>query len=276
MTHDDRMETITDRAAIRASDEHDPWRLTRTTPAPSSGAGLDLDRLEAWARGVIDLTAEEARGVVAEVERLNLNLSVTAAQRDEVRAEVVTLRDTLTRRTESHTQLVRDNDDLRAKVAHLTNVNADLTREVGTLRAKVAAVEALEAEVERLRSLWMCAGAAHFEAAQRAEAADARADKNAAAVARVRELADRLAAALAFALHDAHPVYGSTAGWRHGIGGAAMTHGCSLVDPPPGMDWLEGGAALEDPLRDWLREFPDFDLAANKAAIRAALDGGQR
>ena len=49
MTQDDRMETITDPAAIRASDEPDERGdfPCCTTPAPVSGAGLDLDAVEA-------------------------------------------------------------------------------------------------------------------------------------------------------------------------------------------------------------------------------------
>jgi hypothetical protein len=37
---------------------------------PLTGDELDMDRLREWARGVIDLSGEEARAVVAEVERL--------------------------------------------------------------------------------------------------------------------------------------------------------------------------------------------------------------
>ena len=52
MTHDDRMETITDPAAIRATDEPDERGdfPCCTTPAPVSGAGLDLDAIEARVR----------------------------------------------------------------------------------------------------------------------------------------------------------------------------------------------------------------------------------
>ena len=48
MTQDDRMETITDRAEIRATDEPDERGdfPCCTTPAPASGAGLDLDAAE--------------------------------------------------------------------------------------------------------------------------------------------------------------------------------------------------------------------------------------
>jgi len=48
MTQDDRMETITDPAEIRATDEPDERGdfPCCTTPAPASGAGLDLDAAE--------------------------------------------------------------------------------------------------------------------------------------------------------------------------------------------------------------------------------------
>lgn len=82
--------------------------------------------------------------------------------------------------------------------------------------------------------------------------------------------ADRLAAALALALHDAHPVYPSTAGWRGGIGGQALTTGCSIVDPPPDALWTQYDL-LSTPLREWIEQHPEFDLHAAKDALREEL-----
>src|SRR5574338_1696060 len=60
-------------------------------------------------------------------------------------------------------------------------------------------------------------------------------DEARAALADERRMAGDLAAALLLVLHDAHPVYGNTAGWRGGVGGQTITRGCALVDPPPGF-----------------------------------------
>lgn len=77
---------------------------------------------------------------------------------------------------------------------------------------------------------------------------------------------ERLVAALALALLDAHPSYASTAGWHGGVGGQAITRGCSLIDPPPADEWIEG--VLEDVLRSWLRDNPTFDLDAAKKRLQ--------
>lgn len=78
----------------------------------------------------------------------------------------------------------------------------------------------------------------------------------------------RLAAALALALHDAHPMYSSTAGWRGGIGGQAFTQGCSFLDSPPeDQSWTQFDA-LSGPLRDWLNDHPGFDLEAAKRIVK--------
>ena len=63
---------------------------------------------------------------------------------------------------------------------------------------------------------------------------------------------EELAAALYAALTLMHPVYGSTATWRGGIGGAAMTQGCSFIDPPPHHQKAQ--EALETVMYKWYRE----------------------
>jgi hypothetical protein len=137
MSTDDRMETITDPAEIRATDEPDERGdfPCCATPAPV-GAGLDLD---AMARRYSTATDDEViyemyPALEAEVRRLtshadglseNLggDLIAWAARAESAEAEVVTLRDTLARRTDSHTQLVRENETLRAKVAAVEAVH---------------------------------------------------------------------------------------------------------------------------------------------------------
>ena len=110
MTQDDRMETITDPAQIRATDEPDE----RTTPAPVGAAvGLDLDAIEAR---FADATADEViyelwPALVAEVRRLTESRSTVAA-------------------------------NLAASLLLAENRAESAEAEVGTLRAKVAAVEA--------------------------------------------------------------------------------------------------------------------------------------
>lgn len=139
------METITDPAEIRATDEPDeittaryralmatpldgPMMRGETTPAPASGAGLDLDALHETICDKFTGMAEVRQAadlLVAEVRRLtrlgqcDLDLLMRA---EAAEAEVVTLRDTLARRTDSHTQLVRENETLRAKVAAVEKV----------------------------------------------------------------------------------------------------------------------------------------------------------
>jgi hypothetical protein len=48
-----------------------------------------------------------------------------------------------------------------------------------------------------------------------------------------------LIGALLAAIHDMHANYPSTAGWRGGIGGRAITRGCSFIDPPPDREAAE-------------------------------------
>lgn len=69
--------------------------------------------------------------------------------------------------------------------------------------------------------------------------------------ANLRKNADALAAALHVAIYDMHPAYGSTAGWRGGIGGSAITQGCSFNDTPTYM------RAMPDRLRGTLRTYID-------------------
>ena len=79
----------------------------------------------------------ESRATVA----ANLAASLLRAE-----AEVVTLRDTLARRTDSHTQLVRENEALRAKVAAVEAKRdefADLLARALPAVAALARVEAL-------------------------------------------------------------------------------------------------------------------------------------
>lgn len=78
-----------------------------------------------------------------------------------------------------------------------------------------------------------------------------------------------LATALYLALHDAHPVYPSTAKWNGGVGGAAVTSHCSFTQgQPTGDDWVPH---IETLLRDWLSMNPDFDLAAAAEYMKTEL-----
>jgi hypothetical protein len=174
MTQDDRMETITDPAEIRATDEpdpfrrnpvhrtgpDDPWRFTRfvaddhecvivrdeydepapfgscsthrralsspvalgcATPAPVGAAvALDLDAARAMLNAANTI---KATGGAVEIGGVRIEpcdeygSTVTTARAESAEAEVGTLRDTLARRTDSHTQLVRENETLRARLA---------------------------------------------------------------------------------------------------------------------------------------------------------------
>ncbi len=103
------METITDPAAIRASDEPDERGdfPCCTTPAPSSGAGLDLDaggrfatNAMAQARAAGVLVEHSGAGVSggtvmrgdAEITRLRRVLVEEITRAESAEAEVVTLR----------------------------------------------------------------------------------------------------------------------------------------------------------------------------------------
>lgn len=86
-------------------------------------------------------------------------------------------------------------------------------------------------------------------------------------VEQLRTLSERVGAAFALVHYDAHPVYGNTAGWRGGIGGATITQGCSIIDPPPDADWTQLDVP-SGPLREYLSAFP-FDLDSVKEAVKA-------
>ena len=124
MTQDDRMETITDPAEIRATDEPDERGdfPCCTTPAPVSGAGLDLDAVEAE-------FLRQCGGCDA-----GLMVGCTCSQRD-FRPTMLALVAEVRRKS----QLAADNH-YRAEAAEA---------EVVTLRARLAAVEALHVRVER-------------------------------------------------------------------------------------------------------------------------------
>ena len=127
MTQDDRMETITDPAAIRATDEPDErgdFPCCTTSARVGAAVALDLDALHETICDKFTGMAEVRQAadlLVAEVRRLTESRSTVAANLAasllRAEAEVGTLRDTLARRTDSHTQLVRENEALRAKVA---------------------------------------------------------------------------------------------------------------------------------------------------------------
>ncbi|AMS02626.1 hypothetical protein BJD55_gp140 [Gordonia phage Yvonnetastic] len=93
-------------------------------------------------------------------------------------------------------------------------------------------------------------------------------------VAKLRRHADRLALTLDLVLHDAHPVYANTSGWRGGIGGSALTPGCSIIDPPPDSDWTQYDLPSK-PLREYLAEYgvSAKDWARGKAIIKHELEG---
>ena len=112
MTQDDRMETITDPAEIRASDEPDE----RTTPAPV-GAAVALDLEPEREAGELD-----AGGLRHLLGLRSEALARVAARAESAEAEVVTLRAQV---KGLHEELLRGDPD------------------VVTLRARLAAVEAL-------------------------------------------------------------------------------------------------------------------------------------
>jgi len=88
--------------------------------------------------------------------------------------------------------------------------------------------------------------------------------------AEIQQHAERLAAALALVLYDAHPTFGTTAKWRGGIGGAAITSHCALIQGAhPGGEWAEHDLPSK-PLREFLAQHP-FDLEAAKAVLKVEL-----
>lgn len=83
---------------------------------------------------------------------------------------------------------------------------------------------------------------------------------------RAEEAADRLAATVVLLAYDAHPIYPNTSRWGGGIGGQAMTQGCSIIDPPPGEDWTQYDLPT-GPARDWINQ-RDMDLEAVKRRLK--------
>ena len=83
----------------------------------------------------------------------------------------------------------------------------------------------------------------------------------------LESMCDRLAASVILLAYDAHPVYANTTGWRGGIGGAAMTPGCSIINPPPGEIWAECDMPTSV-AREWIMQ-RDTDHAAIKEQLKA-------
>ena len=147
MTQDDRMETITDPAAIRASDEPDErGDFPRcTTPAPVSGAGLDLDAIEAMVRrGALYDCDALTLALVAEVRRLTESRSTVAANLAasllRAEAEVRTLQ---ARSQHEHERWKVAHGKVDRKRRYWKSRAEAAEADVVTLRARLAAVEAL-------------------------------------------------------------------------------------------------------------------------------------
>ena len=105
---------------IREPDERGDFPCC-TAPAPvGAAAALDLDAARAMLNAANTI---KATGGAVEIGGVRIEpcdeygSTVTTARAESAEAEVGTLRDTLARRTDSHTQLVRENEALRAKVA---------------------------------------------------------------------------------------------------------------------------------------------------------------
>lgn len=87
-------------------------------------------------------------------------------------------------------------------------------------------------------------------------------------------LMKRLAAALLLAVVEAHPVYGNTTGHRGGIGGQALTPGCSFIDPPSrNEDWTQSGL-LQTPVSELLAQYPELadDILNTMVELKAELN----
>ena len=145
MTQDDRMETITDPAEIRASDEPDE----RTTPAPVGAAvALDLDRIADGARMGFKATPDLTAALVAEVRRL----AGIEAHRDNLAAMIRRLSEFLDGRgleSWKHGACWAAEDAIKTLIARAESAEA----EVVTLRAKVAAVEAWPLTLEQVHAI---------------------------------------------------------------------------------------------------------------------------
>jgi len=90
---DDRTETITDPAEIRATDEPDERGdfPCCTTPAPSSGAGLDLDALHETICDNFTGMAEvrqAADALIAEVRSLRAKVAAVEAEKEAILGQV--------------------------------------------------------------------------------------------------------------------------------------------------------------------------------------------
>lgn len=126
------------------------------------------------------------------------------------------------------------------------------------------------------RAEWFLSKPVAFEAAEEDRAALlSHVDHLTADNARLREIvavADRVAASLGLVLHDAHPTFGSTALWRGGIGGQALTSHCSIVHGAhPGGEWAEFDLPSHY-LREWVSLRGDaYDHDEMKATVRADL-----
>lgn len=89
------------------------------------------------------------------------------------------------------------------------------------------------------------------------------------------ETCDKLAATVLYLMNDAHPTYGSTTGWHGGIGGQAMTPGCSVIDPPPGFEFLQMGYPTAE-ARAWILQRLSEGTQINLREMISDLEDGWR
>lgn len=82
----------------------------------------------------------------------------------------------------------------------------------------------------------------------------------------------RMAAALNIALNEAHVMYGSTATWHGGIGGAMMTLGCAFKDPSPRQEWMNL-AGLTQPIRQLMEMDQEVDIQVETDKMRLEFGG---
>lgn len=105
---------------IREPDERGDFPCCATPTPVGAAVELDLDAARAMLNAANTI---KATGGAVEIGGVRIEpcdeygSTVTTARAESAEAEVGTLRDTLARRTDSHTQLVRENEALRAKVA---------------------------------------------------------------------------------------------------------------------------------------------------------------
>lgn len=281
---DDRTETITDPAEIRATDEPDERGdfPCCTTPAPSSGAGLDLDALHETICDKFTGMAEVRQSadlLVAEVRRLvkfrDWWRALSLANAEDVRRLTAICHDWRDRSESAEAEV----GTLRANWRHVTK---SLGYGDGVTEPQIGHVEFVaecerqfsEASEWRESQRWRdeCHDAGHPDDEDCYEHDPALVLLTLRAkVAAVEAHASRLAASLALTLYDAHPVYGSTALWYGGIGGQAITAHCAIINGgPPGMEWTESDLPSMA-LREFIAATPGFDLDAAKAAMLADL-----